>query len=42
VAFLKNYLLSAGLPESQVEVLPFNKEEKGDWKVNTSWLSAKW
>lgn len=42
VAFLKNYLLSAGLPESQIEVMSFDKEEKGDWKVNTSWLSAKW
>lgn len=41
-AYLKNYLLSAGLPESQIEVMPYDEDEKSDWKVNTSWLSAKW
>jgi len=41
-AYLKNYLLSAGLSESQIQVMPEEKGEQRDWKVDTPWLKATW
>ncbi|MBX2893073.1 MAG: hypothetical protein KF734_19340 [Saprospiraceae bacterium] len=41
--YLENYLRQVGLGESQVQVLPAQKEEQeGKWKVNAQWLKATW
>ncbi len=41
-AFLKKYLIDAGLPEKQVQVMPEQIDERRTWKVDTKWLSADW
>lgn len=40
--YLKNYLLEAGVAESQIQVMPEEKDEQKNWKVDTEWLKATW
>lgn len=40
--YLKNYLLDAGLPKAQLDIMPEQMEEHQTWKLETQWLNANW